>query len=206
MRTRWMVQAVLAAALGLAAATPAKATVVQELTLEDMAAGADAVVLARVERVVERVAMTRRGLQPQRIATLQVAQWLKGRGPQRIVVRETGGESGQGGMWIAGTPVYRTGQEVLVFLARHPEFPDSWRTYAMAQGFFLVRRGVGGAPDVVLRSLGDLGLAHWSQGRFEVTRRAGLETAPLREVLHRIRQVVGWLAPGEGAGDGEVAR
>ena len=207
MRTRWTVRVALAAALSVAGAAPASATVVQELTLEDMVADADAVVLARVERVVERAALTPRGMEPQRLATLRVERWLKGRGAERIVVRETGGSLGDGGgMRIAGTPTYRVGQEVLVFLSRHPEHARSWRTYAMAQGFFLVRRGVGGAPDVVVRSLRDLGLARWSQGRFEVVRREGVETARLDEVLARIRRVVGWLTTPAGGTDGEVAR
>ncbi len=207
MRTRWMVRVALLAALSVMGATPAGATVVQELTLEDMAADADVVVLARVERVVERLAATPRGMEPQRIATLRVTRWLKGRGGERLVVRETGGALGRGGgMRIVGTPTYRTGQEVLVFLVRHPEHRGSWRTYAMAQGFFVVMRGVGGVPDTVRRSLRDLGLARWSQGRFEVVRREGVETARLDEVVARIRQVAGWLTAPAGDVDGEVAR
>ncbi len=176
--------------------TPAGATVVQELTLEDMAAGADAIVLARVVRVLERVVLTDRGAVPQRIARLRVTRWLKGRGAALVEVRETGGRFGHGGgMAIAGVPRYRAGQEVLLFLERRAGHASAYRTYAMAQGTFVVRRGVPGVQDVVRRDLRDLGLAAWSQGRFRVRRREGVEEASLHDVLARIERVVRWLEP-----------
>ncbi len=189
----------------LAVVAPARATVVQELTLEDMAADADAIVLGRVESTKGRLVQTSEGWVPQRIARIRVERWLKGRGSGRLEVRETGGPIGRGGgMAIAGVPVYRVGQEVLLFLERRADRPGSYRTYAMAQGAFLVRRGVPGVDDLVQRDLRDLGLAGWSQGRFQVHRREGVEVARLADVLARIERVVRWLTPGTGepGGDG----
>jgi hypothetical protein len=51
-----------------------------------------------------------------------------------LVLRELGGNVGGRGQWVFGSPEYRLGESVLVFLSRHPD--GALRTTGLAQGKF----------------------------------------------------------------------
>ena len=67
-------------------------------------------------------------------------------------------------MRIDGTPRYRVGEDLVVFLRRDPEAPEFFRTYGMAQGKFNVVPGTPGVPSTVHRELSDMTFARWQDG------------------------------------------
>lgn len=157
----------------LLGARPAQATVMREVPLSELISGSDAVILATV--VASEVELVDRGLgpQPETRSTLEVREWLRADatargGAPHAVVRELGGVTQDHAYRIDGIPTYAVGEEVVLFLVRHPEAPGEYRTYAMVQGRFTVRRGVPGVPSVVTRDLSGLSFAQWAQGQMQV--------------------------------------
>jgi len=144
----------------------AAATVMVEVSIEDMARDADVIVVARVIRTEVRVIIDPvHGAEPHTLTELAVRDWIVGPGGARVVIDELGGEIQGEGLVIAGTPVYQPGTEVIVFLERAG---GRLRTYAMAQGRFEIRRGVAGVPDHVVRDLSGVAFATWTGGRMRV--------------------------------------
>ena len=144
----------------------AAATVMVEVPIEDMARAADAIVMGRVVRTEVRVVIDpTRGAMPHTLTEIRVAEWIAGSGGATVVIDELGGEIQGQGLAIAGTPVYRAGEEVIVFLERAD---GRLRTYAMAQGRFEIRRGIGGVPDYVTRDLSDVAFVRWGAGGMRV--------------------------------------
>ena len=176
--------------LALAAVTvPAKATVMTEVSLDDMVRGADAIVRGTVTRTGVRMQIEDDRLEPYSVSELAVGEWLAGPGDDRVVVRERGGEWQGGGHWIDGTPRYRVGEEVLLFLQRNPSGRD-FHTYAMAQGKFVVLRGVPGSPGQVRRDLEGMSFAHWAGNGMELRGTDGEPVMALDTFLARIRAVL----------------
>lgn len=144
----------------------ARATVMVELLLEDMARDATAIVHGRVVRSGTQLALlegTR--AEPYTVTTIQPMEWIKGPGGDEVVLRERGGEiPGVMGMAIDGVPNYRIGEEVVIFLEEDPEAPRFYRTYGMVQGKWVVRHGVPGVPDTVVRDAEAISFARWTEG------------------------------------------
>ncbi len=63
--------------------------------------------------------------------------------PGELVLRERGGQAGTRQEWTFGSPTYRVGERVLVFLS--PNADGSLHTTEMAMGKFTLRDGFGGA-------------------------------------------------------------
>ncbi len=90
--------------------SPASATVMEEVSLEDMIRDADAIVRGRV--IASDVRMTLEGslsMRPDTLTTLEVHEWIAGEGGATVQLRELGGVWQQGGVRYDGTPEYRVG-------------------------------------------------------------------------------------------------
>jgi hypothetical protein len=162
----------LIAALVLATASTAStasATVMVEVPLEDLIRQADVIVRGTVTSSAVRLEMREGTLEPQTLTTLRVTEWIAGSGGETVQLRELGGEWQGGGVRYDGTPEYRIGEEVVVFLERRPEAPHDLRTLAMVQGKFSIRHGVPGVPSVVVRDLSGIAFASWADGRQTVS-------------------------------------
>jgi hypothetical protein len=166
----------LAVVTTLAIASPASATVMVELPLEELIQRADVIVHARVVQSRVRVEMRSGALEPQTLTTLEVLEWIAGPGGRTVQLRELGGAWQGGGVHFEGTPEYQAGEEVIVFLERRPEAPHDLRTLAMAQGKFVVRHGVPGVPASVHRDLSGIAFASWADGQ-QTVRAPGVEPA-----------------------------
>ena len=151
------------------------------IPLEDMVRDATAIVHARVVRSGSRLVVDE--AQPHTLTELSVIEWLAGEGGGQITIDELGGSVGGAGMIIAGTPVYRAGDEVVVFLR---STPDGYRTLGMVQGQFVVRPGVPGTADVVIRDTSSVGFATWEGGPMSVVE-GGREHMELGAFLEWIR-------------------
>jgi len=119
---------VTACVLGFASAS--WSAVVERLSVEDLARGADAIVVARV--VATSAAWNEGRTKIYTFTTLEVSDALKGGPAGRVVVKELGGAVGDIAMEASGAPRFSAGEEVLVFLRRDSE--GAYRTRGLAQG------------------------------------------------------------------------
>ncbi|MBO6938806.1 MAG: hypothetical protein JJ863_27805 [Deltaproteobacteria bacterium] len=209
-RTKWLVPALAAAMLAGAGlwGSSAEATVMVELTLEDMARDAVAIVHGRVVRTGGHLGIRDGSAEPFTVTTLDVIEWIKGPGGDRIELREIGGELGgnRGGMAIDGVPNYDVGEEVVVFLENDPH-GDFYRTYGMVQGKFVVLHGVPGVPDTVVRDSEAVTFARWTEGRM-VLQRGTQEAMALETFLDAVAGALRFAPPRIDTPDvtGEVSR
>ena len=148
----------------------ARATVLVEVPLDDMIFDSDGIVIGDVVHVGVQMLVREDGqLEPWTVTTLRVDRWLKNGQATADQVRiwERGGVWQGGGMRIDGTPEYRVGERVLVFLREDPY--GRARTYGMVQGRFVVRAGVPGVATTVERDVSAVGFAQWSSAGMTVT-------------------------------------
>lgn len=176
---------------------PALATIMVEVPLEEMVVEGEGVVRATVIHSGTQLNLREGGSEITTITTLRVDEWLVGQGDDEIRLREIGGETARGGMRIAGTPRYRLGEEVVVFLDDDVDGVDRYfRTFALVQGKFTVLRGVPGMPAVVMRDADAVGFATWIDGEMIIDH-GGEMVVGLTEFEQRVRQA-GGLRPGSG--------
>ncbi len=155
----------VAVALALGLATPALATVMVEVPIDDMAFVADAIVVGRVDRVNVRLELSGPEPMPWTVSTIRVERFIHGSGGDEVKIEELGGDFQGTEVRVAGTPEYRAGERVLVFLRR--DEAGRYRTYGMAQGKFTLRAAVDG-PTLATRDLGDIAFARWGGGAMQV--------------------------------------
>lgn len=157
--------------LGLTA-IPAHATVMVEIPIEQLVFDADAIVHASVARTGTQLETFDGHLEPHTIAELRVLGWIKGSGAEQLAIDELGGTVNGSGSWIDGTPRYREGEEVIVFLRRLPS--GAYRTVGMEQGRFCIVHTValtGGervGRTLVERDTSTLAFAAWVDGQMQV--------------------------------------
>ncbi|MFW5920894.1 MAG: hypothetical protein ACOCUS_03565 [Polyangiales bacterium] len=207
-RTRIRAVAILAAVVTWWGAVPAAdATVMVEVPIEDMAESADAIVVGVVESSGTRMVIGPQGQEPRTITKLRVSEWLKGPADaEEITLREIGGSWKGGGMRIDGTPTYERGEEVLLFLKRHPDRPDVYKTHQMIQGKFIITRGAPGVPSTVRRDLDAVAFARWTDDRMTVEHGQSGPRIQLEELLRLVRRVVGTTARDGREGEVEGTR
>ncbi len=183
----------------IAVAAPVAATVMIEVPVEDMTRDADAIVHGVVQRSGTQMQLQNGRMEPRTVTQLRVREWIKGGGSDLVTIREIGGEWQGGGMWIDGTPRYAPGEEVIVFLRRAPSSEPAsragsqasafYRTYGMAQGKYVVTRGVPGVPSRVTRDLS--GIAFTNLGGSTVQHRPDV-AVELETFLQLVRDVVAY--------------
>jgi hypothetical protein len=110
--------------------------------------------------------------------------------PGPVVLRETGGQLRGGGEWIFGSPEYRVGEEVLVFLSQNAD--GTLRTTGMSMGKFSLDRDDRGTLTAV-RRLGE-GAAVWDMKRHVLTADPGPESYELDGLLDSVRAAAPALA------------
>lgn len=187
---RWMWRATPVLAVVLSISSSASATVMVEVPLDEMIRTADAIVHATVLETGVRMSISEGSMVPQTITRLRVHEWIAGPGGETVELRELGGVWQGGGLHYEGTPRYRPGEEVIVFLERRPEAPHDLRTLGMAQGKFMVRHGVPGVPSSVLRDLEGIAFARWTEGQQTVSapgREPAIELAVFLDHLRATR-------------------
>lgn len=141
MRTRLL--PLLGALVSLLIALPpqhARASIVQAMSMQEMVADADHVVLATVvDQEARRDALGRIVTD----YTLRVSESLRGGTPEggTLVVRRLGGVLGDLGMQIEGEAHFELGEEIILF-AR--DVSGVMRPVGMSQGVLPVRREAGG--------------------------------------------------------------
>jgi hypothetical protein len=151
--TFWFAPVAAALAVALTAG-PAVASTVPYRTDGDLVALATRVVHGRVLSVTTEAAANHRIYTVTRLAVIED---LTGVDEAVVEVRELGGRNGIDEMFIAGTPGYVVGQEVLLLLERGPR---GLRTVALSfAAFHVVPEGVVGAEAGVVRFAAGLDVA-----------------------------------------------
>lgn len=188
------------AALLLIVSASAHATVMVEVPLEEMIQQADAIVYGRVVRSDVRVAIDDGQMVPQTYTTIEVTEWLGGEGGETVQLRELGGTYDGITHEVVGVPTYAVGDEVIVFLERREGPRYDLRTFAMAQGKFVVQAQLEG-PRMVARDLDGVSFYRWADGNRDVVEPGPEPRMPLDAFLGYVRQLRGNTVPG---GNGAV--
>lgn len=165
-------------------ASPAAASTVVGLDLTALTGGSDAVVHAKVIRVQSRWTADRRMIVTD--VELEVVDTLKGSPAGTVHLQQPGGVVGDVGQHVAGAPVFRQGEEVVVFLER--ALAGRFGVTGLSQGKFRVERSADG------RSL--LAVPEDTRGALLIDPFSGkptgskLATLPLEELKAQIRVAV----------------
>jgi len=180
--------AVVLVVAALGGSQPARATVLLEVPLDEMIKDSDAIVLGEVSWVDTRMVLGGERLELWTLSSIRVRRWLKaGAGPEQVTLHERGGHFRGQGMRIAGTPTYRVGESVLVFLKR--DAAGRFRTYGLSQGRFLVRPSAAPGLPTVVRDFRGASLAQWVHGQLRMEE-APPQVVRLDEILTRVEQVL----------------
>jgi len=174
-RTPSRVAALIAATLPLLAL----ATVVEDLSFEQLSERAHVIVRGRVGPQQARWDAESRRIQT--YTELAVTETFKGKVEARIRVRQPGGEVGEVGQFVAGTARFTEGEEVLLFLEAPPDDRSVFVVLSMAAGKVELR------PTGAFRDARGLGLYREASVR-EVD--APEYLGPVETFLARIRKAV----------------
>ncbi|MGB5504063.1 MAG: hypothetical protein WBM75_16820 [Polyangiales bacterium] len=170
----------------LVAASPANASVVQGLELEELAAEADRIVLGRV---LFSESFLRRDGQIWTWHRIEVEREIRGHAPDQdeMIVETMGGQIGEIGMRVEGEASFQLGERVLVFV--HGGGPyTAFRTVGMGQGVMRVRREKG--VEIVRQSREGLMLVRRNaEGRLKRNFGALAEPERLDTFLSKLRQI-----------------
>lgn len=108
----------LAVLIWLASAQPVGATTLIRMDLPDLVSGAERVVHARA--VDQKVYWDASGTRIYTDTTFEVLEDAKGTGPNRLTVWMLGGRIDPAEMTVEGTPIFRIGEEVVLFTSPGP--------------------------------------------------------------------------------------
>ncbi|MFW6051315.1 MAG: hypothetical protein ACODAU_09085 [Myxococcota bacterium] len=181
---------------------PARATVMVEVPIEEMARQADGIVHGRVTRTGTRMVVRDGSLDPHTLVWIRVDRWLAGSGGGEVVVRELGGVGEVTALGRDGAPRYEAGEEVVAFLEPHA---GGMRTLAMAQGKFTVVRGRPDEPARVRRDLRGIGFARFDAKGTTVEDAPRHPTMPFDELV-RVIELARGQRGATGGSDGEGAK
>lgn len=101
--------------------TPFSLVYSQQVTLEKLVKNSDVIVIGKVIKIECKI---EKGKNIWTYVTLECKQYIKGNERAELTVRIPGGEVGDLGQYVSGTPKYKVGEEVLNFLEQ-----DTMGTY-----------------------------------------------------------------------------
>lgn len=174
-------------------ASPARASIVRGLELEELVAHSDGIILGRVlfsesfQRPDGELGTWHR---------IAVERVLRGSelDEQEVIVETLGGQLGDVAMRVEGEPSFAVGERVLVFIRDGGPY-TAFRPVGMGQGVFRVRRE--GGVDTVTQDLRGLMLMRrGSKGHLESTPGALPVKEKLDALLSRLRDLVAKSADG----------
>lgn len=133
------------AVLALLATSPASATTVKKMSLRDLATKSNAIALAKVEDATARYDSNK---EIYTYVTLRVLEPVKGpKADALITIRQLGGVVGDIASIVPGTPTFKTGEEVVVFLTKNDASGHPW-VMGLQQGKYTVSADAKGHKSV----------------------------------------------------------
>lgn len=134
-RLRFVVS-VAFAGLALLGANLATATTVQKFSRQELAKKSESIVIGKVEDVSSRQDAANREIYT--YITLSVSESVKGaKGEKTVTIRQLGGSVGNLISAVPGTPSFKTGEEVVVFLTARDKEGYPW-VMGLQQGKYSV--------------------------------------------------------------------
>jgi hypothetical protein len=121
-------------------ASEASATIVVPMTIEEMAIEASCVARARVVNTQATWDDSHRRIYTYTEIQILERMHTKGEVLDSVIIRTLGGEVGNIGMKVSGTPRFTLGEEVVVFLRTDPADRAQFQVVGMSQGKFHVER------------------------------------------------------------------
>ena len=106
--------ALLTSIIAVCWAPPARATIVEELTVAEMAQRSGAVVYGTVTGVESSWDDSHTRIYTE--IDIDVIEYVSGSGPEQVSIRQAGGRVGDDELVIAGQPTFTEGEQVVVFL------------------------------------------------------------------------------------------
>ena len=185
---RWPVAVVGSALLLIALlASPADATLMRALSLQELVQEADEILVVRTLEV-------RATASPARIVSefdLQVEASAKGklRSGETVRMRSLGGVVGTRMMRVEGSPMLRAGERALLFARRWPAQRGLLTSVGMSQGLMPVR-GQGAGSQVCPGAAGLALVMPLGKGKLATAPAAILDCLPLSRLLDSIRGMV----------------
>ena len=160
-----------------------------DLSMEEMAAAATAVVFARVERVEAAWDAAREHIYTE--VELRVISYLAGNGPDRLHLRILGGAVGDQELYVSGQPRFTEGERVVAFLERvEDDEGEHLVVSCLAAGLYHVTTDRVTGEQVLRRDLSGL-IRVPGPGRRALLRRRVARPLTLGEVIERVRSVRG---------------
>ena len=158
-----------------------RATTLARLSLEQLAAGSDAVARVRFERAESRW----ENGSIWTVTTFDVAETLKGQLPGEIEVRLPGGRVGHLTSTVDGTPKFSPGNEAIVFLQRSPA--GGFTVAGWVEGSFRISRDPRTGSETVTQDSSSFAVFDPATRMF---RTAGIRRMPIEEFRARIAAAV----------------
>jgi hypothetical protein len=176
---------VLAAIWSLAVPRVSQATVVVPLSREELTAQSDFVVRATV--LSSRSGWNEDHSQIVTWTRLRVSEYLKGTGPQELVLRQFGGQVDGLESEIPGDARLVAGQHAVLFLRRGEGVVF---LTALAQSVYFISVRTDGTP-IVRRELSGLSFARWVNGRMAIVDAPADVVETLDQLVRDVRVIVG---------------
>jgi hypothetical protein len=164
--------------------TPLAALTIMMASAEELTGESDLVVVGKINSV-EYVWEDETHRAINTLLTIEVEQYVKGTGNSTVVVRQLGGQIGDFGDEIPGTPLFDTGEEVVFFLVKHKG--DYW-IHSIALGAFRIIPAEGGQK-VVINHLQDVTVLD-PASREEINPEHVFKVTPLTEFIGEIETYV----------------
>jgi hypothetical protein len=173
--------AILSAVL-LAISAPIRGTSLRKIEFRELVIQADRIVQGKVDAV--EVRMDSRLRLPFTWVRLRVDDPLKGDRRQTIFLRHVGGKlpGSTNTLSVAGTPQFRVGDNVLVFLTRIRDESDTYQVLGMNQGKYRI------VDETAIAQVTGVQLVDSRTGR--VLPSGFTERAPLDSIKSRIRELM----------------
>ena len=191
-----MSRLLLALAAWFLSPSEARATIVVPMTIEEMAIEASCVARGRVLNTQATWDDAHRRIYTYTEIEILERIHAKGEVASNVVVRTLGGEVGNIGMKVSGTPKFTLGEEVVVFLRNDPVDPTQFQVIGMSQGKFQVERPQKGGA-VAVPSVEGLAFAKPGAGGKMMVDPTHTDAAriPLDTMRQRVRSAVQPAAP-----------
>jgi hypothetical protein len=156
-----------------------------KLDLRQLVGRADAVFVGKVLKVQSK--WTEDGKRIVTDATVEVKQSVRGTTlGQKVVVRSLGGSVGETGMKVSGSPVFRAGDEVLLFTDTRQ---GHRYVVGMSQGAYYVSRDKAGRA-MVQASVAGLGFLQKTASGTRVAHEANVAPEPLDRLVQKVRDTI----------------
>ena len=167
------------------AAPAARATQMEHLDTRALVAGSDDIVVGQIESVQSRWSPSHTKIFTD--VKVHVTQSLKGAATERITLTQLGGQIGDMRYDIAGCPVFKPGEEALLFVWRDDR--GSAQVNGLAQGKFDIERDPATGIATVQRSVPGLAIREARTLKL-VPAGERAPRIPLSDLMHEIQRVI----------------